>query len=197
MGAHYSVNDGADPSATRLTQFSQEELQLLLSSTNYSPEEIYHLRAQFLSDVPHGLVSYPMFDAAATLFGIRDSVLREMLFRAFDANADGVISFFEFSRAMSIMTRGSNMDKVLFAFDMYDVNKEGVLKPELVLPILCALEESFGKFKTYDGKPELLTAKDILNRMFPRNAQTMTRDLFREFALVNSSVVKGLALTPN
>jgi Ca2+-binding EF-hand superfamily protein len=197
MGAQHSVADGVDPGASRVTQFTQEELQLLLNSTNYSPEEIYQLRAQFLSDVPSGLVSLPLFESAAVLFGIRDGVLRDMLFRAFDANGDGVISFFEFARAMSIMTRGSNTDKVLFAFDMYDVNKEGLLRPEIVLPILAALEESFGKFKTYDSKAELLTARDVVNRMFPRNAQTMTRELFREFALVNSSVVKGLALTPN
>jgi Ca2+-binding EF-hand superfamily protein len=196
MGAQYSsVADG--PDAGRVTQFTQEELQLLLNATAYSPEEIYQLRAQFLADVPTGLVSLPVFESAATLFGIRDAVLRDMLFRAFDANADGVISFFEFARAMSIMTRGSNIDKVLFAFDMYDLHREGVLRPEVVQPILAALEESFGKFKSYDSKAELLTARDIVSRMFPRNQQTMTRELFREFALVNSSVVKGLALTPN
>ena len=196
MGAQQSVPSGGN-AGSRVTQFTQEELQLLLKSTSYSPEEIYQLRAQFMTDVPSGLITFQVFESAATLFGIRDAVLREMLFRAFDANSDGVISFFEFSRAMSIMTRGSNTDKILFAFDMYDVKKEGVLRPEFVLPILMGLEESFGKFKTYDSRAELLTARDVVNRMFPRNNTTMTRELFREFALVNSSVVKGLALVPN
>ena len=117
MGAQQSVPSGGN-AGSRVTQFTQEELQLLLKSTSYSPEEIYQLRAQFMTDVPSGLITFQVFESAATLFGIRDAVLREMLFRAFDTNSDGVISFFEFSRAMSIMTRGSNTDKILFAFDM-------------------------------------------------------------------------------
>jgi len=175
---------------------NDEEMSQLLRSTRYTIEELLQLRAQFFTDVPSGNVTRPTFNTAAGFFGIRAPILCDMIFRAFDVNGDGVVTFFEFARAMSVMTRGTNTDKLLFAFDMLDVDKEGLLRPERVLPLLLGLEASFGRFHPYERSGELWTAKDVVARMLPKSMVTtgMNREAFREFALHNPSIIKGLAL---
>lgn len=189
-----------------MRDLSQVETQSLLRGTHYSLEEIIQLRTQFLGDVPEGAVTPKLFANAALMFGIRSPQLVDMLFHAFDLNDDGLITFYEFARGMSIMTRGSSQERLQFAFDMYDVRREGVLRIDAVLPLLKGLEEVYGPFVSYDGPSSPmgtqkgspssnvgLGALDIANRMFAKGP-IMSKDAFADFALNNPSVVRGLAL---
>lgn len=195
---------GGTYSAEQRDQIAQEmshaELQSLIKSTRYNAEEILHLRSQFMSDIPSGVVTQQMFSIAASYFGITEPLLIEMLFRAFDANEDGMITFFEFARGMSIMTRGSNSERVLFAFDMYDVQRTGTLTLEGMMPLLEAMERCFGSFILYeDAQTKLQQAQlrvgamDVGRRLFEKSPQ-LTRDGFRELAVRMPSIVRGLAL---
>lgn len=188
-----------------MRDLSQVETQNLLRATHYSLEEIIQLRTQFLGDVPEGAVTPQLFSNAALMFGIRSPQLVDMLFHAFDMNDDGLITFYEFARGMSIMTRGTSQERLQFAFDMYDVRREGVLRLELVLTLLKGLEATFGPFVTYDDATSFLRssggggsgagvgALEVANQMFSKGP-IMSKDAFLEYALNNPSVVRGLAL---
>ncbi len=176
MGGTYS----AELREEVMRDLSQVETQSLLRGTHYSLEEIIQLRTQFLGDVPEGAVTPKLFTNAALMFGICSPQLVDMLFHAFDLNDDGLITFYEFARGMSIMTRGSSQERLQFAFDMYDVRREGVLRIDAVLPLLKGLEETYGPFVSYDGPSSPvgppkggpsshvggLAALDVANRMF-------------------------------
>lgn len=200
MGGNYS----AELREEIMRDLSQVETQSLLRGTHYSLEEIIQLRTQFLGDVPEGAVTPALFSNAALMFGIRSPQLVDMLFHAFDMNDDGLITFFEFARGMSMMTRGTTQERLQFAFDMYDVRREGVLRLEVVLPLLKGLEESFGPFVPYDDVRRAVGssssthgsgvgALEIANQMFAKSP-IMSKDAFVEYALNNPSVVRGLAL---
>jgi Ca2+-binding EF-hand superfamily protein len=187
-----------------MRDLSQVETQNLLRATHYSLDEIIQLRTQFLGDVPEGAVTPELFSNAALMFGIRSPQLVDMLFHAFDSNDDGLITFYEFARGMSIMTRGTSQERLQFAFDMYDVRREGVLRLEIVLSLLKGLEQTFGPFVAYDDVMNFssgsasasgggLGALEVANQMFAKGP-IMSRDAFVEYALNNPSVVRGLAL---
>lgn len=196
MGGTYS-NEQRDAVAR---DFSSAEMQALLKATHYTAEELIVLRTQFLTDVPEGSVTAQLFFTTAHVFGITHNLVATMLFRAFDANGDGLITFFEYARAMSVMTRGTNAEKLLLAFDMYDVDRRGELRMEAVLTILQGLESIYGPFvKAADAASAAqqsalrMSAIEVAQQMFERSP-IMSRDQFREFALTNPAVVRGLAL---
>ena len=152
-------------------------------------------------------IPYELFERTLFFLGIRQEILVHMLFRAFDRDADGLISFFEFARGMSLMTRGTNAERIQFAFDMYDVERRGELRRDTVLPLLEAMEQFAGtSFRTYSGafsqggsgssssigKREW-RAGELTQELF-RDTPILSRDAFREVATRNPAIVRGLAL---
>lgn len=194
MGGQYSTD--ASRAESIVKEFSTVEMQSLLQSTHYSSEELMLLRVQFLSDVPEGAVTPALFQYAAIACGITQPIVISMLFRAFDSNHDGLISFFEYARGMSTMTRGSTVEKLAFAFDMYDADCIGELRAETVLPLLKGLHDAFGPLSRSGGQSSqhvVVDPHDILSEMFSKSS-SMSRDEFRQFAMSNPWVLRGLAL---
>ena len=48
-------------------------------------------------------------------------------FRLFDRNKMGQVDFREFCCALSIICLGSTNEKIRFAFDLFDIDRDGVL----------------------------------------------------------------------
>lgn len=175
---------------TTIPQITVDELQMLLTSTHYSEDEIHQLYLQFISEVPSGVVPRSTFDVLAAALGVTDNVLATLLFNAFDANGDGMITFHEFIRGMSAMTRGTTEEKLHFSFRMYDIHRVGYLSYDVVLSLADAL---FGAFKAPGETP---TAAQQVDAMFARTNGKLTFAGYKEYALANPAVVKGLALAP-
>lgn len=150
-------------------------------------------------------IPFALFERVLFFLGIKQEILVHMLFRAFDRDADGLISFFEFARGMSLMTRGTNAERILFAFDMYDVERRGELRRDTVLPLLEAMEQFSGApFRTYNGAfPNNSTAQasakrewhagELAQELF-RDTPILSKDGFREMATRNPAIARGLAL---
>lgn len=184
MGAAH-VAAGIVPPAAPLTV---AELQPLLSTTRYSEEEICQLHAQFTGEVPSGVVPRSTFDVLASAIGVSDPVVASLLFNAFDANGDGVVTFAEFIRGMSAMTRGTIDEKLHFSFRMYDSRRAGFLSRDDVGVVARALTSSFPPYSG-EADPERLAAA-----MFERSDGRLSFAAYKEFALSSPAVVKGLGL---
>ena len=189
----HSHNGSGDPGITK------EELDMLLEITSYTSNEIIHLRSQFYKDCPTGVISKTTFDIAAGMFGFSDSATRNMLFNIFDTNSNGMVTFFEFAHAMSVMTRGVNEDKITFAFDTLDVERQGFLTYDNVLPLIDSMEATLGPLVSYmnnteSGSGQSLTPVQVCDRMFG-SVRRLTRPMFSDFVNRNPSVMRGLALS--
>lgn len=54
----------------------------------------------------------------------------KLVFRAFDLDKDGFVTFKEFMLVLSVTSRGSVEEKLKWAFDLYDVDNEGFLSKQ-------------------------------------------------------------------
>ena len=188
------------------SQLTVGELNALLSTTHYREHEIHQLYAQFISEVPAGTVPRSQFAVFGVALGITSPVMAELIFNAFDLNADGMISITEFIKGMSTMTRGTPEEKVQFSFRMYDLDRQGYLTREGMTRIAQALEELQGAplmsyptpATTGDAQHgSRMTPAQVIERMFQESGVTqpdgtLTFNRYKDFCRRNEAAQAGL-----
>ena len=60
----------------------------------------------------------------------------EHVFRSFDTNGDNQIDFVEFMVSLSMTSRGTFIQKLEWAFNIYDMDKDGFVLPKDMFRIL-------------------------------------------------------------
>ncbi|XP_075287422.1 NADPH oxidase 5 [Opisthocomus hoazin] len=78
-----------------------------------------------------------------TALQVKESFFAERFFALFDSDGSGTVSLEELRRALSLLVRGSQMDKLRFLFQVYDVDGNGSIDAaELRLVLRWCLRES-------------------------------------------------------
>lgn len=70
------------------------------------------------------------------------------MFNTFDQDHNGTISFEEFVMGLSVLARGSLQEKLQWAFQLYDVNKDGIITKEEMLDIVSSIYDMMGHFNS-------------------------------------------------
>lgn len=127
--------------SNQLDSLSAEEADQLKMLTNFSPQEIQSCYVDFIKESDNGLMDKAKFEtfwSKYLSFGIYTQFSYH-LFRSFDFNNDGFINFREFICGLSMSMRGSADEKLTWAFNMYDVNKDGTITLEEMFETMRAV----------------------------------------------------------
>lgn len=141
------------------TSLDQETLEMLQKKTRMSPRELKDWNKRFRKQFPDGKMSRRQFAAVYSDFfpGGHSDAFADIVFNSFDANGDGAVNFTEFTCALGIINNGSVDEKINWAFDLYDQDKNGVITMnELVtmlkVSIFLALSLLIPSGSVYDPK---------------------------------------------
>ncbi|XP_077355243.1 Kv channel-interacting protein 4 isoform X2 [Festucalex cinctus] len=139
-----SVEDELELSAVR---HRPEGLGQLEAQTRFSRKELQILYRGFKNECPSGVVNEETFkDIYAQFFPQGDaSTYAHFLFNAFDTDHNGSVSFEDFVTGLSILLRGTIQEKLNWAFNLYDINKDGYITKEEMLDIMKAIYDMMGK----------------------------------------------------
>nr|XP_030720178.1 Kv channel-interacting protein 4 [Globicephala melas] len=98
-------------------------------------------------ECPSGVVNEDTFkEIYSQFFPQGDSTTyAHFLFNAFDTDHNGAVSFEDFIKGLSILLRGTVQEKLNWAFNLYDINKDGYITKEEMLDIMKAIYDMMGK----------------------------------------------------
>ncbi|XP_043370004.1 Kv channel-interacting protein 4 isoform X7 [Dermochelys coriacea] len=109
-----------------------ETLELLEAQSKFTKKELQILYRGFKNECPSGIVNEETFkEIYSQFFPQGDSTTyAHFLFNAFDTDHNGSVSFEDFIMGLSILLRGTVQEKLNWAFNLYDINKDGYITKE-------------------------------------------------------------------
>uniref|UniRef100_A0A3B3QVU8 Si:ch211-245j22.3 n=1 Tax=Paramormyrops kingsleyae TaxID=1676925 RepID=A0A3B3QVU8_9TELE len=163
--------------------------------------ELYEWFRKFIKECPSGLITLHEFRRhfCDGTVGTESAEYAEQIFRTLDNNEDGVVDFREYVTAISMLTKGSPVEKLRWSFMLYDKDKDGSITREEMLEIMQAVYKmSVAASLT---KPNPLTAEECTNRIFVRldkdNNAVISLDEFIEGAMDDKWIREMLECDPN
>ena len=112
-------------------KLSEQEVQFYKKFTSCSTKDVHELHKNFRSNTGNGkMMSKDQFQNVYKMFFASEEASKENcdhVFRTFDTDENGYISFNEFLFAMCLFTNGTPEQKLSFLFHMFDVNRDGVI----------------------------------------------------------------------
>ncbi|KAI9515207.1 hypothetical protein NQZ68_026949 [Dissostichus eleginoides] len=126
---------------TKSSALSKELLEELKSNTKYSEAELCTWYQTFLKECPGGKISKQQFEGIyASFFPNADpSKYAQHVFRSFDTNADGTLDFKEYIVALHLTSGGKTLQKLEWAFALYDVDGNGNISKCEILEIVRSI----------------------------------------------------------
>lgn len=105
-------------------KIKREKLEVLTTATGLKPKEVKALYARFRRLAPTGYLLPDQFKQTLGVIGLTDDpFLPDRMFRVFDEDQDGKLSFDEFATSLAIMIRGSEEQKLKLSFEMAAGNR--------------------------------------------------------------------------
>ncbi|XP_069657345.1 calsenilin-like [Haliaeetus albicilla] len=143
-----SVEDSGDAELELSSVRHQPEgLEQLLAQTKFTKKELQSLYRGFKNECPSGLVDEETFKLIYSQFFPQGdaSTYAHFLFDAFDADRNGALCFQDFVVGLSILLRGTVHQKLKWAFNLYDINKDGYITKEEMLEIMKSIYDMMGR----------------------------------------------------
>ncbi|XP_036957908.1 Kv channel-interacting protein 2-like isoform X1 [Acanthopagrus latus] len=158
----------SDDAELTTTCYRPEGLDRLVEQTSFSKKELQVLYRGFKNECPSGVVNEETFKNIYSQFFPQgdSSMYAHFLFEAFDTNNNGSVSFEDFVISLSIILRGSITDKLNWAFNLYDLNKDGCITREEMTAIMHSIYDMMGKY-TYPNMRDN-APKDHVDNFFQK-----------------------------
>lgn len=188
-----------------------KEVARLSTASGFDPEHVKMLYAQFLSlkgiDDPSAVtdltINLAEFQSALGYKAKESSFFLERIFKVFDENSDGTISFEEFLHGIGILTPTAAPEyRLKFSFQLYDSGRKGYISQADLKTMLAAslkendlvltdaqLDKMVGDtFRTYD-----LNRDGVLDFAEYQNMCALQPNVLKPFTLNVTDIIKAHA----
>ncbi|XP_011825049.1 PREDICTED: calsenilin isoform X2 [Mandrillus leucophaeus] len=167
--------------------------ELELSAVRHQPEGLDQLQAQTKFTKKELQSLYRGFkNGDATTYA-------HFLFNAFDADGNGAIHFEDFVVGLSILLRGTVHEKLKWAFNLYDINKDGYITKEEMLAIMKSIYDMMGRH-TYPILREDTPAEHVerfFQKMDRNQDGVVTIEEFLETCQKDENIMSSMQLFEN
>uniref|UniRef100_A0A7N8XY40 Potassium voltage-gated channel interacting protein 2 n=1 Tax=Mastacembelus armatus TaxID=205130 RepID=A0A7N8XY40_9TELE len=191
----------ADDGELSTVCYRPEGLDRLVQQTKFSKKELQVLYRGFKNECPSGVVNEETFKSIYSQFFPQgdSSTYAHFLFEAFDTHSHGTVSFEDFAVSLSVILRGSITDKLNWAFNLYDLNKDGCITREEMTDIMHSIYDMMGKY-TYPCMKDSAPRDHVdsfFQKMDKNNDGVVTIDEFLETCQKDENIMQSLHMFDN
>ncbi|XP_035982023.1 Kv channel-interacting protein 2 isoform X7 [Fundulus heteroclitus] len=197
----YSFNSVEDDFELSTVCHRPESMDKLEEQTKFTKKELQVLYRGFKNECPSGVVNEENFKNIYSQFFPQgdSSMYAHFLFEAFDTNKNGSVSFEDFVFGLSIILRGTINDRLNWAFNLYDLNKDGCITKEEMLDIMKSIYDMMGKY-TYptmmDDAPRE-HVESFFQKMDQNRDGVVTIDEFIDSCKKDENIMQSMQLFDN
>jgi Ca2+-binding EF-hand superfamily protein len=181
-----------------VTRVKPEGLDVLCRDTKFSRKELQIMYRGFKQECPTGVVDEDTFKGIYAQFFPQgnSSLYAHHVFKAFDQDNKGTISFQDFVCGLSVLARGSVEEKLEWAFGLYDINGDGYISRDEMLDIVTAIYNMMGKF----AEPVIddTTTREHVDRVFQKmdinNDGLISIEEFMEACIKDENIFKSVTM---
>nr|XP_028596904.1 calsenilin isoform X2 [Podarcis muralis] len=201
ISGNLSSEDSSDSELELSTIRHQPEgLDQLQALTKFTKKELQSLYRGFKNECPSGLVDEETFKLIyAQFFPQGDATMyAHFLFNAFDVDRNGAIRFEDFVIGLSILLRGTVHEKLKWAFNLYDINKDGYITKEM-LAIMKSIYDMMGRY-TYPILREdapIEHVEKFFQKMDKNQDGVVTMEEFLETCQKDENIMTSMQLFEN
>ncbi|XP_070783277.1 A-type potassium channel modulatory protein KCNIP2-like isoform X2 [Enoplosus armatus] len=193
-----SISDEAELSTVC---YRPEGLDRLVQQTSFSKKELQVLYRGFKNECPSGVVNEETFKNIYSQFFPHgdSSMYAHFLFEAFDTHSNGAVSFEDFVISLSIILRGPITDKLHWAFNLYDLNKDGCITREEMTDIMHSIYDMMGKY-THPSMKDNAPKEHVDNffqKMDKNNDGVVTIEEFLETCQKDENIMQSMHMFDN
>ncbi|KAF6103857.1 potassium voltage-gated channel interacting protein 3 [Phyllostomus discolor] len=203
FGTRHAAGQDSSDSELELSmvRHQPEGLEQLQAQTKFTKKELQSLYRGFKNECPSGLVDEDTFKLIyAQFFPQGDATTyAHFLFNAFDADGNGAICFEDFVVGLSVLLRGTVQEKLKWAFNLYDINKDGYITKEEMLAIVKSIYDMMGRH-TYPLVREdapLEHVERFFQKMDRNQDGVVTIDEFLETCQKDENIMRSMQLFEN
>lgn len=155
-----------DETEKQVTRYKPEGLDALCRTTKFSRKELQIMYRGFKNECPSGVVNEDTFKYIYSQFFPQGDCTSyaHYVFNTFDQDRSGTISFEEFVLGLSLLLRGTLLEKLEWTFNLYDINGDGVITSDEMYSIVLAVYDIVGKYA--EPKIEEHTIREHVDNVF-------------------------------
>ncbi|CAF2430051.1 unnamed protein product [Rotaria sp. Silwood2] len=195
------------------TELTDNQIEMLISSTNFSAEQIREWHESFIRDYPSGKLDRKQFIEVYQKFYPQGKASNfcSLAFKTFDRDNNGltnfiskimieklfllgIIDFNEFLTAIVLTMSSELKDRLDLAFSIYDINGDGLLDKKELTHIIKLIYEVNGKRKLKQDLEPQDIARMIIDKFDIDGDRKLSRQEFIDGCLNDSQLRK--LLTP-
>ncbi|KAI8825164.1 calcium-binding protein NCS-1 [Fimicolochytrium jonesii] len=180
------------------SKLSSEELQELQRCTYFDKRELQQWYKGFMKDCPTGSLDRENFARIyKQFFPFGDSAaFANHVFDVFDENKNGTVDFKEFISALSVTSRGRIDEKLVWSFQLYDINNDGYITRDEMYQIVEAIYKMVGNMVKLPEDEDTADKRveKIFTLMDSNGDGKLDMEEFREGSQKDPTIVNALNL---
>ncbi|CAK9303814.1 unnamed protein product [Gordionus sp. m RMFG-2023] len=120
-----------------------QDIDTLCQLTKFSKKEMKILYQGFKQQCPNGSLNFDTFKDIYGQFFPEGNPIQyaHYIFNTFDKNHSGCVAFEDFVKELSLICKGTMEEKLNWAFNLYDINGDGVISKEEMTKIVFSIYE--------------------------------------------------------
>eukprot|EP00092_Neocalanus_flemingeri_P002298 GFUD01002453.1.p1 GENE.GFUD01002453.1~~GFUD01002453.1.p1 ORF type:complete len:235 (+),score=54.74 GFUD01002453.1:42-746(+) len=177
-------------------RYKPDTVEQMALETKFTKEEVKSLYRAFKQECPTGISDEDTFkDVYQKIFPLGESSkYAHLVFNSIDREQTGGITFGDFMDFLSVLTKGSEEEKILWSFEFYDVNRDGIISRDEMIKVTDSIYDLVGA-ETHP-KIKMQNVEQVFSCMDSNRDGIITKEEFVRYCSDTHNVSRNLAVLP-